>query len=497
METKRIMIKSTQANNCNQKNQSKTVRERVIGALLGKSIGGTLGQPWEGCTGPLALTFYDPVPTGMAPNDDMDIQVIRAGLLAGRWQNVVSYPNLREAFVGRIDFPCDEYGVAIRNLEMGIMAPYSGSYDNAFVDGLGGAIRSEIWAIVAHGNPKFAAALATVDASVDHAGDGVYAEVFLAALEAAAFAESDITRLIEIGLGEIPSDCRLAEAIRDTVKWCNQTNDAAEIRHWIMDDYGSDNFTDVVMNVPFMVAALLLGKGDFGRSICLAVNFGQDTDCTGATVGAILGLLNPDAIPENWLAPIGRELLISPGYVADNPPRTLDDFADLLLTLSGNVVLDARLPEPPDWSKYTISFRRSEFRPYFVLDSGKFAPQMGAWTLLTVPGNDFRLDFTNLPPETLVLLETDLELREALPVRLLVNTDAYCRVWLDDKECFSRDGGAFVPAFHRAPLNQSKMMELAAGRHKLCIGLAPAHRKMTSCRVVFGLSDRNCRWLPR
>jgi ADP-ribosylglycohydrolase len=40
-------------------------RERILGTFLGKSIGGTLGQPWEGCSGPLSLNYYDPVPTGM------------------------------------------------------------------------------------------------------------------------------------------------------------------------------------------------------------------------------------------------------------------------------------------------------------------------------------------------------------------------------------------------------------------------------------------------
>ena len=32
-------------------------RRKVLGAWLGKAVGGTLGQPWEGCRGPLALTY--------------------------------------------------------------------------------------------------------------------------------------------------------------------------------------------------------------------------------------------------------------------------------------------------------------------------------------------------------------------------------------------------------------------------------------------------------
>ncbi len=37
-------------------------RGKVLGAWLGKAVGGTLGQPWEGSTGPLNLSYYDPVP---------------------------------------------------------------------------------------------------------------------------------------------------------------------------------------------------------------------------------------------------------------------------------------------------------------------------------------------------------------------------------------------------------------------------------------------------
>lgn len=70
-----------------------------------------------------------------------------------------------------------------------------------------------------------------------------------------------------------------------------------------MAKYRSDNFTDVKVNFPIIVAGLLLGNGDFGRTICDAVNFGEDSDCTGATAGAIMGILNPDGIGDRWLCP--------------------------------------------------------------------------------------------------------------------------------------------------------------------------------------------------
>ena len=273
-----------------------TYRKKALGAWLGKAVGGTLGAPWEGCRGPLALSFYDPVPTDMVPNDDIDLQVVWACRLATDWRGVVSYANFSDAWLRNIGFALDEYGVAKRNLARGIPAPHSGAYDNAFTDGMGAAIRSEIWALLAPEDPATAARLARVDASVDHAGAGVHAEQFLAALESALFGTSDLRAAIDAGLAQIPPGSRLARAIADTVRLCDEGGDFASVRAAILRDRGSENFTDVSMNLSFEVAALLLGGGDFARTVCLAANFGRDTDCTGATVGAILGILDPDAI---------------------------------------------------------------------------------------------------------------------------------------------------------------------------------------------------------
>ena len=50
---------------------------------------------------------------------------------------------------------------------------------------------------------------------------------------------------------------------------------------------------------------LLWGEGDYGRSICRAVQPCFDTDCNGATVGSILGILHGrKALPGRWVDPI-------------------------------------------------------------------------------------------------------------------------------------------------------------------------------------------------
>ena len=73
-------------------------RKKSYGAWLGKAVGGTLGQPWEGATGPMDLDFYRPVPTEMMPNDDLDLQILWACKLAGDWKGVVSCKNFEDAW---------------------------------------------------------------------------------------------------------------------------------------------------------------------------------------------------------------------------------------------------------------------------------------------------------------------------------------------------------------------------------------------------------------
>ena len=312
-------------------------RAKVLGCWLGKAVGGTLGGPAEGQPGPLDYTFYDPVPDTMLPNDDLDLQVVwleairRNGLPVDRRM-------LAQAWLEHAHFWPDEYGVALGNLSHGIFPPASGSFDNAFTAGMGAAIRSEIWACVAPGEPELAAKLAQEDACVDHAGEGMYAAMFLAALQSAAFVAGDVTELLDGALPLIPVDCRVAQAIADARSQWEATNDWRAVREYVLEHHGRQNFTDVAQNLAFVVVGLLAGDGDFGKSICTAVNCGMDTDCTGATLGALLGILAPDSIGEEWLAPIGRNLVLSPSMVGMHNVSTLEEFTDQVADLAVQVL---------------------------------------------------------------------------------------------------------------------------------------------------------------
>lgn len=303
-----------------------TYRKKLEGCWLGKSVGGTLGGPYEGRPGPLALSYYDPVPTEMLPNDDLDLQVVwletirRCGLPVNRW-------DLAQAWLEHVHLWPDEYGIATRNLLRGVYPPASGAFDNPFTAGMGAAIRTELWACLAPGDPELAVRLATEDACVDHAGEGLFAARFLAALESHAFVEDSPEKLLQCALGFIPADSRLARGLEDTQAWWAEAQDWRTVRDRIVEHHAPQNWTDVVPNLSFILLGWLAGAGEFGPSICTAVNCGFDTDCTGATLGALLGILQPQGIEDRWLEPIGRSLVLSPGMVGMHQAATLDEFS--------------------------------------------------------------------------------------------------------------------------------------------------------------------------
>ena len=312
-------------------------RPRVLGCWLGKAVGGTLGGPWEGVPMDHELTFYEPVPTEMMANDDLDLQVVWLQTVRQRGLPI-DRRLLADAWLDHVRLWPGEYGVCRQNLERGLFPPTTGLYDNGLADGMGAAIRTELWACLAPGAPDLAVHLAKEDACADHAGAGVDAAVFLAAVESAAFVEADRDRLLDLGLGYLPADSEIGAAVRLVRRAWAETPDRAVVLDRLLDAHFSQDFTYTPMNLGIIVLGWLAGGGRFGPSITAAVNCGQDTDCTAATVGALIGLLDPDGIEDRWLAPIGRDLVLSPGMVGMAPARDLDGFTDQVADLAVQVL---------------------------------------------------------------------------------------------------------------------------------------------------------------
>jgi hypothetical protein len=97
-------------------------------------------------------------------------------------------------------------------------------------------------------------------------------------------------------------------------------------------------------NVAFIVLGLLYGEGDFGKTICATVNCGDDTDSTGATAGATMGiLLGTKGISEAWRRPVGEG--IANVAIAGFPsPKDLAAFTDRTVRTAKRFLAEAGAP---------------------------------------------------------------------------------------------------------------------------------------------------------
>ena len=195
--------------------------------------------------------------------------------------------------------------IAYRNLICNIPPSETAEYLNPVREFIGGRIRADLYGFVAPGKPELAAALAYKDVSLSHTKNGIYGAMFWAAMVSWAFVTREMEEIIRIGLTQIPSNCRLAEAVRDTLTVFHEVEDWEVAYDRLLMKYGSYHPAHTINNTIWCLVALLYGNNDLTLSLRIATTCGMDTDCNSANVGSVLGvLLGGTAIPEYWSAPI-------------------------------------------------------------------------------------------------------------------------------------------------------------------------------------------------
>lgn len=313
------------------------LEERILGAWLGRCAGCTLGKPVEGwpreriekalkSVNAYPLDYYFPrvdPPTdeypinpndpclaenirAMARDDDIDYTILglhtleENGLdftsrdIANQWLSHLPYHMVYTA-----------ERAAYRNLVNGLEPPDSAVFRNPYREWIGAQIRADAFGYVAPGMPEVAAEFAFRDAAVSHVKNGIYGEMFVAAMLAAAFTTSNMEEIITIGLSEIPQNSRLAEAVRDVLDWSKKFPRWESAWEQVMQKYGGYHGVHTINNAAIVLLGLLYGGNDLTQTISIAVMGGLDTDCNGATAGSILGAAEgASALPSRWTAPL-------------------------------------------------------------------------------------------------------------------------------------------------------------------------------------------------
>jgi len=313
--------------------------ERVYAGVLGKIIGVYLGRPFEGWSydnimkrlGEIRYYVHESMGTPLILTDD-DITGTFTFLRA--LPDYGNTPDLTPAQIGQswLNYIIEKRTIlwwggmgnstehtAYLRLKNGIEAPRSGSMElNAKVvaEQIGAQIFIDGWAMVAPGDPVLAADLSRRAGSVSHDGEAIYGAQVLAAMEAQAFVESDIDKLLDVGVSFIPQDSVVARMIADLRQWRTEEPDWRKAFGLLKADYGYDKYggnCHIVPNHGLIILSLLYGDDDFQKTMMIVNICGWDTDCNSGNVGCLMGIKNGlaglDAGPD-WRGPVADRLYL-------------------------------------------------------------------------------------------------------------------------------------------------------------------------------------------
>lgn len=289
-----------------------SLRDKIYACWVGKNIGGTMGTPYEGSRELHDIQGFVTEAGTVLPNDDLDLQLVWLRAMDEVGPENVNEKVLGEYWLTYIGPAWNEYGKCKSNMREGLLPPMSGEvYNDNWKHSNGAWIRTEIWACLFPGLPERAIRYAFYDACVDHGyNEGTYAAIFVAAMESAAFIYNDLNTLLNIGLSKIPKSCRVANAVKLVREEYAKGTDWKTVRNMLVEQSSDIGWFQAPANVAYVVLGLLYGACDFKKSMILAVNCGDDTDCTGATLGALLGIMYGTAgIPTDWKAHIGDNIV--------------------------------------------------------------------------------------------------------------------------------------------------------------------------------------------
>lgn len=317
------------------------LRDQIHAAWLGRVAGCNVGKPVEmgwhwtpahireylQLAGAYPLRDYFPVLSPMPPgfelqetwpvttrghvnggarDDDIDYAILALHMLEKYGQSLQP-ENVAEEWIGLI--PLMQTFTAERatyvNLAAGLTPPAVATFRNPYREWIGAQIRGDVYGYVHAGDPWSAASLAFQDASLSHTANGVYGEMWAAALVAAAFVADDAVAAVSISLRVVPPQSRLAEAIKDVLCMFGQGLGWEAALDRIARTYGHYAWVHTVNNAALVVAGLLWGAGDYLTSVACTVMGGWDTDSNGATTGSVAGILaGTSGLPEHIITPL-------------------------------------------------------------------------------------------------------------------------------------------------------------------------------------------------
>lgn len=294
---------------------SENYRQKIYAGVLGKMIGVYLGRPVEGWPYAQIRQRFGEVPYYVHEELDLPLIVadddlsgtfaffravedwgfppeISARQIGQTWLNYIM-ENKSILWWGGMGNSTEH--TAFLRLKQGIPAPRSGSMElngPVISQQIGAQIFMDAYAMMCPGDPERANRLVRACAGVSHDGIALDAAGFLGSMEACAFDEKDVDKILDLCTGFIRTE-ELKALVADVRNICAGEKDWRKVREVLDSRYGYHIYPGpchMVPNHAMVLASILCGGDDFAESVKIGASAAWDTDCNAGNVGCFNGI---------------------------------------------------------------------------------------------------------------------------------------------------------------------------------------------------------------
>ena len=337
------------------------IEERMFGAVAGRFAGCTLGAPVENFSIDRMEELANAGGTPFPPTEywhtvadpdrkrfdtDTHASFMRDNIRYVPADDDIAYPvlnmlvlekygfgytadDLADLWMQTVRYAYTAEEEALLLLKDGVPAAHAADFD-PYVEWIGAAIRADAFGYVCAGDPAAAAKLCYNDAYLTHRRNGLYGEMYAAALIAASFCVPPL-QAVETAKNCIPRNCRLRQDIDWALSCKDRVKDHRSARALLDEHFGDMSCVHVENNACAVVFALMLGKNEYTRTIANSVAMGLDNDCNAATAGSAMGAyLGINGIEEKWYKPFRNTVkTYLVGYEEIALDRVVRSFVDM------------------------------------------------------------------------------------------------------------------------------------------------------------------------
>ena len=291
---------------------------------------------------------------------------------------------------------------ARKNVWDGIMPPKSGNpHYSLHADDIDFQIEADYIGLMCPGMPRTSNAICDKIGHIMNYGDGVYGGMFVSALYAAAYFETDVKKIFDEAVKSLPPESGYYKILMD-VKAGYQRNpsDWKKTWHELNNKWGdtdiccalSDFNIDAKMNGAYIAMGLLYGEGDFKKSMEISTRCGGDSDCNPSNCSGVMGIiLGYDRIPAEWtryIDDISDSTFIYTDYSFNKAVERTLHYAKELIIKNGGRIEDGICYikiQKPKAAKYEKSFPNMKPKFKVTIEDENCWKWKGNWKVIKEP----------------------------------------------------------------------------------------------------------------